>query len=45
MAFMSVKSIFMNMCLLHANLVIAQADIEFGEALSTLEFIQKVIND
>jgi hypothetical protein len=45
MAFMSVKKSFRNIHFFHVNLVIAQAKIEFGEELSTLEFIQKVIND
>jgi hypothetical protein len=45
MASMSEKNIVRNICLLHANLVIAREEIDFGEDLSTLELIQKVIND
>jgi hypothetical protein len=45
MAFMSVKINFKNTYLLHAKLVIIQAEIEFGQELSILMLIQKVIND
>jgi hypothetical protein len=45
MAFMSAKSCIGNISLLHANLVIVGTKIKFGEALSTFELIQKIVND
>jgi hypothetical protein len=45
LAFVSDKINFRNFHLLHVNLVIARAEIKFGEELSTLKIIQKVSND
>jgi hypothetical protein len=45
MAFMSEKTLFWDIGLLHANLVIVGTKIKFGKELGTLEIIQEIIID
>jgi hypothetical protein len=42
---MSSKGSLRNVCLFHADLVVAQAKIKFSKELGTTQFIQEAIND
>jgi hypothetical protein len=45
MAFVSAKSSFGNIGLLHMGLVISRMEIKFGKTLSTFKFIQNIVNN